>query len=613
MSDNQPPPPNTSRAQNTAEPQLTPVSASGKLYQDTFGRAFSDAHVLAHRTTPGRPQARRGISSREFFNTPDEEERDKDHSTRARPSDRLLRHSSVDSPGSLSSAQTSPKVDQHRPFHAQDATKPQDEDHADDENSPAVQPTRLFANSPLSSRTPETPPWPGKSSATTPITWNTRALGIRHDFAAAGVSASNSFLAQMVRARGTASSTLATPGSAQENDNDKVPDHALLDSDFEVTQSYDGSDEEFEEKFDGEKELSDDEAAEPDLGLHGELGTSLSGRTLIDDTEDVGEPNTNSSGKGKEVERAPPEETREAGQASPRHDDHSSRASSPSRYSQDSTPCSPQTPPSCLRHTRKGASADATKGLEATPNPSADDGPPGPLSPTGSVASVASIRKRIEFLIPTEHGSKRCAPGEDDSGEEDYGNDGGAGPSTAPLTPTPACPKAPEEPIQTRRVSRQVLSSTGSADQAVDVSQVAHVAVSPEPEHQDSLSDSVTGRGSGHGRDLPADDEPCAIAIRISFPSHINAFQQLGEVLHGLVQYWQAVIVSGGPPTPLPPDSSWELVDVFGQTWPNLWHPVIMEIMICIVWCIIGWLEFIELVYCAWARLWYGRHVQMRL
>ncbi|KAG8925031.1 hypothetical protein FRC00_004416, partial [Tulasnella sp. 408] len=399
--------PTPGKAQATAEPQLTPVSALGKMYQDTFGRAFSDADVLAHRSK--RPKARRSISSSHFFEAPSAEEREQDQSARARPSNRLLRHSSADSPGGLSSTQTSPEVDQHQQFLSRTPAKTKGQGSEDDENSAAaIQPTRLFTAVSTSGLTPDTSTWSSRSSISTPTTWNTRGIGIRSDLGTTGVTASNSFLAQMVRARG-ASGGRDTPPSAKNDEDDKDLDHAPLDSDFDVSQSYEDSDYEFDAKFDGERELSDGEAAEPDPGsdaVHGELETSLSGRTLIDDTEDIGDTNAASSWKGKEVERHALEGSREAGRASPGQDEHpSSTTPTPSGSSQDLNPLSPQTPPSCLRRGR-GASLinPSNNDPEATPYSPVYEGL---SSPIGTAASAASIRKRIEFLIPTAHGPKR--------------------------------------------------------------------------------------------------------------------------------------------------------------------------------------------------------------
>ncbi|KAG9048747.1 hypothetical protein FS837_012110 [Tulasnella sp. UAMH 9824] len=604
--------PTPGKAQATAEPQLTPVSALGKMYQDTFGRAFSDADVLAHRSK--RPKARRSISSSHFFDVPSAEEREQDQPSRARPSNRLLRHSSADSPGGLSSTQTSPEVDQHRQFLTRTPAKTKDQGNEEDENSAAaIQPTRLFTAVPTFSLTPDTPTWSSRSSISTPMTWNTRGIGIRSDLGTTGVTASNSFLAQMVRARG-ASGGMATPPSAKNDEDDKDLDHAQLDSDFDVSQSYEDSDLEFDAKFDGERELSDCEAAEPDPGsdaVHGELGPSLSGRTLIDETEDIGDNSTAASGKGKEVERHALEGSREAGRASPCQDDHpSSTTTTPSGSSQDSTPLSPRTPPSCLRRGRGPSLTDTSNNdPEATPYLSAYEGL---SSPTGTAASAASIRKRIEFLIPTEHGPKRYAPGEDDSAEEDHvaGGASGAGPSTAPLTPGFAPPKVPEEPIA-RRISSHLIHRIRASDTVIDAIQVAEVAQPPEYHQRPSLNESVTSSGTGEGRDVSTCDGPWTIVITV--PSHYNAFHQLGEALHGLVQYWQAAVVNGGPPTPLPPDPRWGLVSAYGRSWPDSWHSLIAEIMICIVWLIIGCLELVELVYCIGMRLWYGRHVRMRL
>lgn len=580
------------------------------MYQDTFGRAFSDAHVLAHRSP--RPKARRSVSSSQFFEVPSGKEHEEDQPARPRPSNRLLHHSSADSPGGSSSSQTSPEGDQHQQFISCTPTKNQDQSNEGDENSAAViQPTRLFMAAPTSGLAPDTPTWSSQSSISTPMTWNTRGIGIRRELGPTGVTASNSFLAQMVRARGTSCGRATTP-SAKNDDDDKDLDHAPHDSDFDVSQSYEDSDLEFDERFDGERELSDVEAAEPDSAdaVNGELGTSLSGRTLIDETEDVGDTNAAPSGKGKEVERHALEGSREADRASLRQDDHpSSTPPSPSRSSQDSTPRSPQTPSSCLRHRRGTSLTDTSNDPEATPFPSVYEDPP---SPTNGVASPASVRKRIEFLIHTERGSKRCVPGEDDSAEEDHVASGGsgAGPSTAPLTPVSTHPKVPEESVP-QRLRGQVIHRSRAIDSTIDASQVAEVAQAPEDQHLPSLNESVMGPGTGEARNVSAFDGPWTVVITV--PSDYNAFHQLGEVLHGLVQYWQAVIVRGGPPTPLPPDPRWGLVGAFGQTWPDLWHPVMMEIMICIVWMIIGWLELIELLYCIGMRLWYGRHVRMRL
>ncbi|KAG8929377.1 hypothetical protein FRC01_004428 [Tulasnella sp. 417] len=612
MGDHQPPP-NPNKAQATAEPQLTPVSASGKVYQDTFGRAFSDTHVLAHGSIHARPKSRGRISSPQFFDPPSEEEREEDQSARARPSNRLLHHSRAQSPGGLSgySIQTSPEVDHHEQSLYRTPSKIQYKSSEDDENSTAaVQPTHPFTALPTAGLAPDTPPWSSQTPISTPMTWSTRKLGIRRDLGTTGVTASNSFLAQMVRARG-ASSGRATP-SAKNDDDDKNPNRAPHDSDFDVSQSCEDSDWDFDAKFDGERELSDGEAGAETQSdaVHGELGTSLSGRTLIDETDDVGDTNAASSGKGKEVDRHALEELSEVGRASPCQDDlPSSTHPSPSRSSQYLASSSPQTPQDRLCHRPEASLSDTSNDPEATPFPPvAED----PSDPAGIAASPASTRKRIEFLIPTAHGPRRCAPGEDDSAEEDHvaGGSSGVGPSTRSLTLDPASPQVPEEPIP-QGVSSLVLHRSRATDSAIDARQVAHVAQPLERYHQGSLNESVMGPGTGEGRDVSAFDGPWTIVITV--PSHYNAFHQLGEVLHGLVQYWQAAVVHGGPPTPLLPDPRWGLVIGFDQTWPDLWHPLIMEIMICIVWLIIGWLEFVELVYCIGMRLWYGRHVRMRL
>ncbi|KAG8981609.1 hypothetical protein FRB90_007134 [Tulasnella sp. 427] len=600
MSNHQPPP-DTSKSQPTTHSKSTSSSASEKVYQDTFGRAFSDAHSLS---VPTRPPTRRTISSTEFFIAPPVQARDHGPATRTQPSVRRLSADSFSS-----SAQTSPEVDRGAPsflHHHHHITNPA---QTDDENTvTSIQPTRLFASSerlPLPRYFPETPSsWSSSQSSTsTPITWTARGLGIRRDLGFAGVSVSmstsNSFLAQ-VAAR-SRSGTPTTPSQATKQH----------DSDFEDV-FEDSDDEEFEGKFDGEMELSDGDGEEG-----GELGTSLSGRTLIDDAEAVGEPGATSTGKGKEVDRTPPEESREVVSV-----DQVDCASTPSSCSPTSTP---QSPPSRSPHARSDSLVDH---VEDTLDPSASAHQDA-LSRSASAASVASTRRRIEFLIHTPHGSKRCVPGEDDSSgeEEEPGPVCGAGPSTrAPLTPAPTLSTPSEGPIIPGAIiTSQAFSDAASASSAVDIGAVAHVFEPPYYEHREVPLETIMGHhGAGEVRDLPEyidEHDPDRVRhepnmIAIAFPSHYGPFHQLGQVLHGIVQYWQDVVAHGVPlPTPLSSDPSWEIVadGGCGREPLDLGHRIAVEVMIVVVWYIIAWLELVEYAYCTWVRYWYGRHVRMRV